>query len=50
LPENVGTISEYTPKIGRIRMYTSGCPHTQIRLMYIITLPPKPVVKKWVPR
>src|SRR6185312_8014503 len=39
LPENVGTI----------RMYTSGWPQIQIRLMYIIRLPPNPSVKKWVP-
>src|SRR5574337_1016117 len=42
LPENVGTISEYTPNSGRIKMYTSGWPQIQIRLMYIIRLPPDP--------
>ena len=30
-------------------MYTSGCPHAQIRLIYIIALPPRSVVKKCIP-
>jgi len=50
LPENVAMISEKAPNAGRIRMYTSGWPHTQIRLMYIIALPPSSFVKKCMPR
>ena len=32
-----------------MRIYTSGCPHIQIRLMYIIAFPPALVVKKCIP-
>jgi len=42
-------ISENAPKQGRISTYTSGCPQTQMRLMYIIALPPRSLVKKLVP-
>src|SRR5271168_1480380 len=50
LPENVAITSEKTPKAGKIRMYTSGCPHAQMRLTYIMGLPPPSFVKKWNPR
>ena len=39
--EKVATTSEKTPKAGKMRIYTSGCPHAQMRLTYIIALPPK---------
>ena len=45
----VATTSENTPKAGRIKMYTSGCPQAQIKLTYIIILPPAPEVKKCMP-
>lgn len=44
--EKVDTTSEKTPKAGKTRIYTSGCPHIQIRLTYIIILPPNDDVKK----
>ncbi|CFO04546.1 Uncharacterised protein [Bordetella pertussis] len=46
----MATISENTPKHGRTRMYTSGWPQIQIRLTYIITLPPRSFVKKCMSR
>src|SRR5438270_3825532 len=50
LPENVETTSDQIPNAGRTRMYTSGWPQIQIRLTYIIWLPPRSLVKKWVPK
>src|SRR5580692_13007087 len=50
LPEKVATTSENTPNAGNIKMYTSGCPQHQMRLMYIIGLPPSSGVKKWNPQ
>src|SRR3989344_2035647 len=46
----VETTSENMPNDGSINMYTSGCPHIQIRLVYIIGSPPAVVVKKCVPK
>src|SRR3989344_8187386 len=46
----VETTSENMPNDGSINMYTSGCPHIQIRLVYIMGSPPAVVVKKCVPR
>src|SRR5258708_37566643 len=33
-----------------MRIYTSGCPHDHTRFMYIMELPPKPEVKKCIPK
>src|SRR3990167_5804070 len=49
LLENVATISEKIPNAGNTRIYTSGCPHAQIRLIYIMGFPPISDVKKCMP-
>ena len=48
--EKVAVISEKIPNAGKIRIYTSGCPHAQIRFTYIIWFPPRPLVKNAVPK
>ena len=49
LREKTGTTSLITPKAGRMRMYTSGCPKNQKRCCQMIGSPPPAGSKKLVP-
>jgi len=49
LPEKVATTSENTPNAGGSDIHLGMAQH-QIRLMYIMALPPRSLVKKWNPQ